>query len=497
MLLGDLGADVIKIERPGSGDQSRRWGPPFVGTESAYFLAINRNKRSVTVDIKSPEGRMQMRQLLERADVFVCNVPRVNSLREVGLDPETVRAFNPRLIYCSITAYGRNGPHAGRGGYDLVAQGEAGLMAVTGEIDGEPMRWPVAIADMTSGLWSAKAILASLYVREKTGAGQYIDQSLLDGQLSWATVMASQYFASGKRPGRLGNQHANIVPYQVYRAMDKYLIVAVGTEGQWQRFCKALNLDDAVCTDPRFATNADRLRHRDTLNALLGTIFVQHKANYWLERLLASDIPAGPVNALDEALNDPQVQHRGLIVDFEHPHGAVRQLGNPMHLSATPVTYRRRPPLLGEHTAEVLAETVAQPRPGVAATPPVEPESSFKRPPRYVMELPLTVEFQGRSFPVTTKNVSDDGCALRWTEQLPQIDDEVIIKLANPRCNTEALAVVRWSEARGTLGHTVGLQVRRESGEDTAWFAPLFANVAPVVRTTDEWSDKPLFPEER
>ena len=426
MILGDLGADVIKIERPGCGDQSRKWGPPFIGTESAYFLSINRNKRSVEIDIKSPEGRAHMRRLLEQADVFVCNVPRVNSLREAGLDPETVRAYNPRLIYCSITAYGRDGHHAGRGGYDLVAQGEAGLMAATGEIDGEPMRWPVAIADLSSGLWSATAILSSLYVREKTGLGQYIDQSLLDGQLSWSAVMASQYFASGSRPSRLGNQHANIVPYQVYKARDKYMIIAVGSEGQWKRFCETLNFEDSIGADPRFATNADRLRNREELNALLDSVFVQHEAGYWLEKLLTANIPAGPVNALDEALNDPHVQHRGMIVDFEHPMGEIKQLGNPMHLSATPVTYRRRPPLLGEHTEEVLREATANLRPVVTMPQTAEPVKAHVRHPWHSVELDRTIVHQGRALPVTTKNVSDGGCAVHRTGQLPHVHDEVL-----------------------------------------------------------------------
>ncbi len=355
MILGDLGADVIKVERPGAGDQSRKWGPPFIGSESAYFLSVNRNKRSVEIDIKSSEGQATMRQLLEKADVFVCNVPRLESLQKVGLDPETVRAYNPRLIYCSITVYGQTGPYAGRVGYDLVAQGEAGLMAATGEIDGEPMRWPVAIADMTSGVWSAMAIITALYVRERTGQGQCIDQAMLDGQLSWASVMTSQYFAMGKRPKRLGNKHGNIVPYQVFKARDKYMIIAVGTQGHWHRFCDVLELS-ILTHDPRFATNGDRLQHHAELIALLELVFVGEDADHWLTILRSAQIPCGPINALDEALNDPQVKHRGMIVEFEHPEGMFKSLGSPLHLSGTPVTYRRRPPLLGEHTEEVLKE---------------------------------------------------------------------------------------------------------------------------------------------
>jgi formyl-CoA transferase/CoA:oxalate CoA-transferase len=355
MILGDLGADVIKIERPGAGDQSRKWGPPFFGTESAYYLSVNRNKRSVAIDIGSSEGQTIMRKLLEKADVFVCNVRRIESLQKVGLDLETVRAYNPRSIYCSITGYGRTGPYAGRGGYDLVAQGESGLMAATGEIDGEPMRWPVAIADMTSGVWSTIAILTALYVREKTGQGQFIDQALLDGQVSWAQVMAGEYFSTGKRPPRLGNRHANIVPYQVFKARDKHMIIAVGTPAHWDRFCEMLNLGD-VRTDPRFATNSDRIKNRLELIALLENIFAQQDAEYWLEKIRAAEIPCGPINALDEALNDPHIQHRGLIVEMEHPMGLLKMLGNPLHLSETPVAYRRRPPLLGEHTQEIISE---------------------------------------------------------------------------------------------------------------------------------------------
>ena len=356
MILGDLGADVIKVERPGGGDQSRKWGPPFIGTESAYFLAVNRNKRSVTVDIGSEDGKRSMRRLLEKADVFVCNVRKVESLQKVGLDPETVRGYNPRLIFCSITGYGRTGPYAGRGGYDLVAQAEAGLMAATGDPSGEPMRWPVAIADMTTGVWSALGILAALYAREKTGQGQFIDQALLDGQLSWAQVMASDTFATDQRPPRLGNRHANIVPYQVFKARDKHMIIAVGTPGLWDRFCEVLGFGAALRDDPRFATNPDRLSHYTELIPLLEDVLTQQDADFWLDKLRAAEIPCGPINALDETLNDPQIQHRGMIIEMEHPVGLLKMLGSPLHLDGTPVTYRRRPPLLGEHTAEVLAE---------------------------------------------------------------------------------------------------------------------------------------------
>ena len=356
MLLGDLGADVIKVERPGIGDQARKWGPPFIGGESAYFLAVNRNKRSAAIDITTEDGQRASRRLLERADVFVCNVRRVESLRKYGLDPETVRDFNPRLVYCSITGYGRTGPYAGRGGYDLVAQGEAGLMAATGDPEGEPMRWPVAIADMTAGVHSAIAILAALFNRERTGRGQFLDMALLDSQLSWAPIMASEYFTTGQRPPRLGNVHANIVPYQVFKARDKYMIVAVGTDRLWAKFCEAIDLGAGVRDDPRFVTNPDRLAHRHELIPMLEAVFVQNDAEFWLKRLRAAEVPCGPINALDETLADPHILARGMVFEMEHPVGMIKMLGSPLHLSETPVIYRRRPPLLGEHTEEVLKE---------------------------------------------------------------------------------------------------------------------------------------------
>lgn len=229
-------------------------------------------------------------------------------------------------------------------------------MSATGEVDGEPMRWPVAIADLSSGVWSAMAILTALYAREKTGIGQFIDQALLEGQLSWATVMAGQYLASEQRPPRLGNRHANIVPYQVFKARDKHMIIAVVTQSHWQRFCDVVELADTVRDDPRFATNAGRLKHHPELIALLESIFIQKEAEHWLKKIQSADIPCGPINSLDEALDDPHVQQRGMLVEFEHPMGVIKVLGSPLRLSGTPVTYRRRPPLLGEHTEEVLRE---------------------------------------------------------------------------------------------------------------------------------------------
>lgn len=356
MLLGDLGADVIKVERPDGGDQSRGWGPPFVGSESAYFLSANRNKRSITVNIQTPDGQAIMHRLLAGADVFVTNVRRAESLRKVGLDDETLLALNPRLVYCTISGYGRSGPYAGKAGYDLVAQGEAGLMSVTGDTESAPLRFPVPIADITAGLYSALGILAALFVRVRTGRGQVLDMSLLESQASWLSILAGGYFATGERPQPVGNAHPNIVPYQVFRARDKHFIVAVGSERLWARFCAVLGIAETLGADPRYATNPDRLAHRAELVARLQAIFETQQAAYWLERLEAADIPCGPINFVDETLNDPHLLARGFIVALEHSVGTVKSVGNPIHFSATPVTYRRPPPLLGQHTAEVLAE---------------------------------------------------------------------------------------------------------------------------------------------
>jgi formyl-CoA transferase/CoA:oxalate CoA-transferase len=355
MLLGDLGADVIKIERPGSGDMSRGWAPPFVGSESAYFLSVNRNKRSVTLNLKHPEAQAILHKLIQQADVFVVNQPRLDSLRKLNADPDTLRGLNPRLIYCAISGYGMTGPYAGEAGYDLVAQAQSGLMALTGEPEQGPVRYPVPLSDASSGVYSVIGVLAALLARNQTGQGQFLDVALLDSQVAWLTNLAGSYFATGRRPQKLGNAHPNIVPYQPFRAADKYLIVAVGSERLWERFCQALDVADTIGRDPRFAVNQDRLRHRAELIPQLEQILATQDAAFWLERLRAADIPCGPINEVDETLNDPHLQARGMIVELEHPSvGPVRSLGNPVHLGSTPVSYRLPPPALGQHTAEIL-----------------------------------------------------------------------------------------------------------------------------------------------
>jgi formyl-CoA transferase/CoA:oxalate CoA-transferase len=356
MMLGDLGADVIKIERPGSGDQSRAWGARLPGGESAYFCAANRNKRSVTLNIQAEAGRAALYRLLETADVFICNIPRDESLRRAGLDPETLRARFPRLVYASITGYGRSGPNAGRSGYDLVAQGEAGLMSVTGTAESAPIRYPVPLADMTTGLYASLGILAALRVRDQTGQGQLVDLSLLEAQSAYLTVVAGDYFATGREPGPIGNTHPGIVPYQVFKTADKDVVIAVGSDKHWRQFCEALGVGPEVRDDPRYNTNPQRLKHRDELVALLQARLVEVPSETLLIRLRAAEIPCGPINSVAEALADPHYVARGNVVALEHAAaGMVRSLGNPVRMAETPAVYRLAPPRLGEHTEAVLA----------------------------------------------------------------------------------------------------------------------------------------------
>ncbi len=357
MLLGDLGADVIKLERPRVGDQARHWGPPFLHGESAYFLSINRNKRSLTLDIKSNVGLRILHQLVTRSDVFITNLPRMESLRRAQIDPDTLRAMNPRLIYVAISGYGHTGPKAGRGGYDVVAQGEAGLMALTGGPDDGPIRFPTPISDITAGIYATVGILTALYAREKTGQGQFIDVALVDSQVTWLANIGGSYFATGQRPKKIGNLHPTITPYQPVRTKDKPIIIAVGSEPLWQRFCQVLGIENTLMREPRFASNPARNAHRDELIPLLEEILTQREAGYWIEQFVANEIPAGRINFPDETLSDPHLKARGMIVELEHPLiGIVKSIGNPIHLSDTPPTYRRYPPRLGEHNKEILEE---------------------------------------------------------------------------------------------------------------------------------------------
>jgi crotonobetainyl-CoA:carnitine CoA-transferase CaiB-like acyl-CoA transferase len=357
MLLADLGADVVKVERPGAGDQSRLWGARLPGGESAYFCAANRNKRSLTLNIQAEAGRAALYRLLDTADVFVCNIPRADSLRRAGLDPETVRARFPRLIYASITGYGRSGPNAGRSGYDLVAQGEAGLMSVTGTAESAPLRYPVPLADMTTGLYASIGILAALRVREQTGQGQLVDLSLLESQAAYLTVLAGDFFATGHAPGPIGNTHPGIVPYQVFSTADKDVVIAVGSDRHWRQFCEVLGLGPEVRDDPRYSSNPARLKHRAEVVGLVQARLRELPSAELLPRLRAAEIPCGPINSVPEALANDHYLARGNVVELAHPTaGPVRSLGNPVRLADSPPSYRLPPPRLGEHTDALLSE---------------------------------------------------------------------------------------------------------------------------------------------
>lgn len=356
MLLGDFGADVIKVERPGTGDQSRSWGPPFVGGESAYFLATNRNKRSITLNYNHPRGAEALHKLLSTADVFLHNQPSMDSLKKRALDPDSLIAKNPRLIYCSITGYGFTGPKAGMPGYDILAQAEAGVMSFTGEPGGAPIRYPIAIADMTCGMYAVMGILGALFAREKSGRGQIIDMALFDSQLTWLANVGSSYLNAGVSPKRWGNAHPNIVPYEVFRsADDRSFAIGVGTDALWRKLVHVLGVQDGIGADPRFRSNAERIRHREILIPLLQGIFQQQPAAAWLEKFNQAEIPAAPINSVAEAITDSQTVARNLIVQLKHPVvGTAKSIANPVRFSDAPVSYRLPPPRLGEHTSAVL-----------------------------------------------------------------------------------------------------------------------------------------------
>lgn len=356
MLLGDLGADVVKVERPGRGDQARGYGPPFVEGESAYFMSLNRNKRSLTLNLVTESGQEIMQRLLLRADVFLLNMPQQASWEKYGFAYEAVAAKNPGIIYAAISGYGHTGPRAGDPGYDVIAQAESGTMSLTGEPDGSPMRFPTPMADMTTGLYATIGILAALQARQRSGQGQLLDLSLLESQVSWLTNLVPAYYLTGRPPERIGNAHPMLVPYRLYQARDKAINVGVGTDSLWQRFCQAIDRPD-LAEDPRFDTNGDRVRNRKDLEPILEAHFAQQDADHWLEKLRSVRVPCGQVNGLSDILSDKQFLARGGMVELSHPLvGHFQTLANPIHFSATPVTYRQHPPLLGEHTDEILTE---------------------------------------------------------------------------------------------------------------------------------------------
>ena len=362
-ILADLGADVIKVERPGAGDDTRGWGPPFVegpngeSLGAAYYHSCNRGKKSITVDIAVPEGRELVRALALASDVLLENF-KAGDLARHGLDYPTLAAANRGLVYCSITGFGQDGPYRKRPGYDFMIQGLGGLMSVTGERDdlpgGGPQKVGVAVSDLFTGMYATSAILAALLHRERGGTGQHIDMALLDVQVAMLANLSSAYLCSGNVPRRMGNAHQAIVPYHVFRAADEFLIVAVGNDGQFARFCEVVG-EPAWAADPRFAANPGRVRHRDLLVGLIAERMRQRPAREWLAALEAVGVPCGPINDLAQVFDDPQVRHRRMEVRAPHPvAGEVRMVGNPMKFSATPIPHDRGPPLLGEHTEEIL-----------------------------------------------------------------------------------------------------------------------------------------------
>ncbi|VBB10894.1 CaiB/BaiF CoA transferase family protein [Burkholderia stabilis] len=364
--LADFGADVIKVERPGAGDDTRHWGPPYLKdadgadtAEAAYYLAANRNKRSVTVDIATPEGQQIVRELAAQSDVVLENY-KVGQLKKYGLDYESLCAVKPDLIYCSVTGFGQTGPYAHRAGYDFIVQGIGGFMSITGERDGEPGGGPqkagVAIADLATGLYSTIAVLAALAHRDRTGEGQYVDMALLDVQVALLANMNTNFLASGKPPVRWGNAHPNIVPYQTFQTSDGWIIVAVGNDGQFRKFVEAGGQPE-LADDERFATNPSRVRHRDTLVPILAEMVKARGKADWIGALEAAGVPCGPINDLDEVFDNEQVVARGMQVSLPHPCGAdVKLVRNPIRMSATPPDARTAPPMLGAQTDDVLRD---------------------------------------------------------------------------------------------------------------------------------------------
>jgi glutaryl-CoA transferase len=354
MFLGDLGAEVVKVEQPGVGDDTRGWGPPFSGGESAYFLCINRNKKSLTVDLKSEDGVALVRRLAECADVLIENF-RPGAMDRLGLGEKELRAANPKLIYASLSGFGADGPMSDVPGYDLIVQAWGGLMSITGTQESGPLKVGVAIIDLVAGLMLGKAIAAALFAREKLGVGQKIDTSLLEAEVASLINAGSNYLVGGMMPGRWGNAHPTIVPYQSFQTADGFLVLGVASETIWQRFCPAIG-KPGLAADPRFAKNANRVENRTALIGLLAELFRGRDTASWLKLLQEADVPCAPVQTIDQVFAAPQVRHRQMLVEVDHPTaGTVRMAGIPVKFSATPASVRLPPPLLGQHTEEVLA----------------------------------------------------------------------------------------------------------------------------------------------
>ena len=363
-LLGDLGADVIKVEKPGVGDDTRTWGPPYVKdadgedtNESAYYLSANRNKRSVTIDLQTPKGIALAKKLIAKSDILIENF-KVGGLSKLGLGYEDLKTEFPRLVYCSVTGFGQTGPYAPRAGYDFLAQGLGGIMSITGDPDGEPMKVGVGIADVMTGMYASTAILAALRHRDATGEGQHIDTCLLDTQVSWLINEGTNYLVSGKIPVKLGNEHPNIVPYKVFATSNGHVILAVGNNRQFYDWCTVANADD-LKSDPRYASNPLRIANRETLYDIMPDFMKRKTTEEWLAELGELKVPCSPVNNIEQVFEDPHVKYRGMRIEMNHPtagSGKVPLIGNPVKMSSTPPQYRLAPPTLGQHSDEVLRE---------------------------------------------------------------------------------------------------------------------------------------------
>lgn len=358
MMLGDLGADIIKIEVPSRGDDTRHWGPPFTkGGESAYYLSANRNKRSMTLNLKSEEGLEILKKLIAKGDVLVDNF-KTGTLSRWGLDYETLQKIRPGLIYCTVTGYGYTGPYSSRPGYDLIVQATGGFMSITGPENGDPSRAGVAIADISTGMFAANAILAALYSREQTGKGQRIDMSLLDSQVALLSYAATNYFVSGSITNRLGNAHPNIVPYQSFKARDMHFVLAVGNDKQWEIFCKSINKPEWI-DDEKYSTNALRVSNRKQLIDQLSKLFATQNAGYWLEIFDKVGLPSGPINELDKVFENEQIKSREMQIELPHSiDNKVTLLNSPIKIPTSPTKTHKAPPTLGEHTEEILKEKI-------------------------------------------------------------------------------------------------------------------------------------------
>ncbi len=353
MMLGDLGAEIIKVENPGTGDDTRQWGPPFVNGESTYFLSINRNKQSITLNLKHPEGREIFSRLVRESDVLIENF-RPGTMDKLGLGYEKLQGLNPGLVYCSISGFGLTGPYGDKPGYDIVAQAMGGLMGTTGFEDGAPVKAGFSLADIGAGMFAAVAILAALRERDRSGLGQLVETSLFEGMIAWHTYLATGYFATGKVPRRLGSAHSTIVPYQAVQAADGYMVVAVGNEALWGKFCDALGLAE-MKDDPRFVNNQARLRNREACIAGIEARLKEAPVAQWIAALDEAGVPAGPIYNIGQVYADPQTIARGMAVTLEHPvAGPVTMAGTPMRLHRTPAQMRQAPPTLGQHTDDIL-----------------------------------------------------------------------------------------------------------------------------------------------